>query len=82
MRRCFYHKNLGQQYFTILKYELRSFNIQDDRSTRGLLAKRLNVRAFKKPLSVSFVKDNKLSLVYVFPKNKVTDLGAQVGDQG
>ena len=29
------------QYFTILKYKLHSFNIQDDRSTRGLLAKPL-----------------------------------------
>ena len=27
------------QYFTILQYRLYSFNIQDDRSTRGLLAK-------------------------------------------
>ena len=30
------------QYFTSLEYKLHSFNIQDDRSTRGLLAK--NVR--------------------------------------
>ena len=29
------------QYFTILQYKLQSFNIQDDRSTRGLLAKPL-----------------------------------------
>ena len=29
----------------------------------------------------SFVKDNGLSLVYVFPKKKVTYLGGQVGDQ-
>ena len=29
------------QYFTVLKYKLHSFNIQDDRSTRGLLAKPL-----------------------------------------
>ena len=28
------------QYFTILQYKLHSFNIQDDRSTRGLLAKK------------------------------------------
>ena len=27
------------QYFTVLKYKLHSFNIQDDRGTRGLLAK-------------------------------------------
>ena len=27
------------QYFTILQYKLHSFNIQNDRSTRGLLAK-------------------------------------------
>ena len=41
MRRCFYHTDLGQQYFTILKYKLHSFNIQEDRGTRGLLAKPL-----------------------------------------
>ena len=41
MRRGFYHTDLGQHYFTILKYKLHSFNIQDDRSTRGLLAKPL-----------------------------------------
>ena len=29
----------------------------------------------------NFVKDNGLSLVYVFPKKKVTYLGGQVGDQ-
>ena len=29
------------QYFTILQYKLHSFNIQDDRRTRGLLAKPL-----------------------------------------
>ena len=29
------------QYFTILQYKLHSFNIQDDRNTRGLLAKPL-----------------------------------------
>ena len=29
------------QYFTILQHKLQSFNIQDDRSTRGLLAKSL-----------------------------------------
>ena len=29
------------QYFTILQYKLHSFNIQDDRSTRRLLAKPL-----------------------------------------
>ena len=27
------------QYFTVLKYKLHSFNIQDDRGTRGVLAK-------------------------------------------
>ena len=30
-----------KQYFTILTYKLHSFNIQDDQSTRGLLAKPL-----------------------------------------
>ena len=29
------------QYFTILKYKLHSLNIQDDRTTRGLIAKPL-----------------------------------------
>ena len=29
------------QYFTILKYKLQSFNIQDDRTTRELIAKPL-----------------------------------------
>ena len=29
------------QYFTIFQYKLHSFNIQDDRSTRGLLAEPL-----------------------------------------
>ena len=28
------------QYFTILQYKLHSFSIRDDRSTRGLLAKK------------------------------------------
>ena len=41
MRRCFYHTDLRQQYFTILKYKLHSFNIQDDLTMRGLLAKPL-----------------------------------------
>ena len=27
------------QYFTVLQYKLNSFNNQDDRGTRGLLAK-------------------------------------------
>ena len=27
------------EYFTILRYKLLSFNIQDDRSTRGLYAR-------------------------------------------
>ena len=41
-----------------------------------------NVRALEKPLlSVSCVKDKKLSLAYVYPKKKVTYVGSQVGDQ-
>ena len=36
----------------------------------------------ERPLAtVSCVKDSKLSLVYVYPKKKVTYLGGQVGDQ-
>ena len=38
MRRCFYHTDLYKmQYFTIFQDKLHSFNIQDHRSTRGLL---------------------------------------------
>ena len=40
MRHCFYHAD-RMQYFTILQYKLHSFSIRDDRSTRGLLAKKL-----------------------------------------
>ena len=41
MRRCFYHTDLRQLAvsFTIFQDKLHSFNIQDNRSTRGLLAK-------------------------------------------
>ena len=39
MRRCFYHTDLGQN--AILQYKFHSFNIEDDRSKRGLLAKPL-----------------------------------------
>ena len=38
MKRCFYHTDLYKmQYFTIFQDKLHSFNIQDHRSTRGLL---------------------------------------------
>ena len=37
------------QYFTILQYKLHSFNIQDDRSTRGLLTKPLK-KLLKSPI--------------------------------
>ena len=40
------------QYFTILQYRLYSFNIQDDRSTRGLLAR----PAFKKKIPKSPIR--------------------------
>ena len=44
MRRCFYHTDLYKmQYFTIFQDKFHSFNIQDHRSTRGLL-----VTQFKK----------------------------------
>ena len=40
MRRCLYHTDLYKmQYFTIFQGKLHSFNIQDHRSTRGLLVK-------------------------------------------
>ena len=42
MRHCFYHTDQDRvQYFAILQYKLHSFNIQNDRSARGLLARRL-----------------------------------------
>ena len=38
MRRCFCHTDFYKmQYFTIFQDKLHSFNIQDHRSTRGLL---------------------------------------------
>ena len=38
MRCCFYQQTLYKmQYFTIFQEKLHSFNIQDHRSTRGLL---------------------------------------------
>ena len=36
-----YRPRYSMQYFTILQYKLHLFNIQDDRRTRGLLAKPL-----------------------------------------
>ena len=42
MRHSFYHTDLGQKaVFHNFEYKLHSFNIQDDRSTRGLLANSL-----------------------------------------
>ena len=42
MRRCFYHTDLGQNaVFHNFEIKMHPFNIQDDRSTRGLLAKPL-----------------------------------------
>ena len=44
MRRCFYHTDLYKmQNFTVFQDKFHSFNIQDHRSTRGLL-----VTQFKK----------------------------------
>ena len=42
------------QYFTILQHKLHSFNIQDDRSTRGLLAKPLNQNHIYSQLVLTF----------------------------
>ena len=45
------------QYFKILQHKLHSFNIQDDGSTRGLLAKPLNcgiTLLFQPPYSPDF----------------------------
>ena len=36
-----YHED-RMQYFTILQYKLQSFNIQDDRSTRGSFSEIVN----------------------------------------
>ena len=42
MKRCFYHTDLGQNAVSHnFATKLHSFNIQDDRSTRGLLARPL-----------------------------------------
>ena len=38
------------QYVTILQYKLHSFNIQDERSTRGLLAKLLKNHLYGQPV--------------------------------
>ena len=47
-----------------------------------MLAARTSILVAKNYINgFSFVKDNGLSLVYVFPKKKVTYLGGQVGDQ-
>ena len=43
-----YRPRGSMQYFTILRYKFHSFNIQDDGSTRGLLAKPL--KKFQKHL--------------------------------
>ena len=50
MRHCFYHTDLGQ--ITILQYKLYSFNIQVDRSTRGLLPKPLK-KFLKSPIRLA-----------------------------
>ena len=50
------------QYFTILQYKLHSFNIQDDRSTRGPLATPLN----KKSLSHLYGQPVLTFAVWVF----------------
>ena len=41
MRHCFYHTGRPRTVSSISQYKLHSFNIQDDRSTCGLLAKPL-----------------------------------------
>ena len=41
------------QYFTILQDKLHSFNIQDDRSTHGLLAKPFTKKVSKSPIMAS-----------------------------
>ena len=47
-----------------------------------MLAARTSILVAKNYINgFSFVKDNGLSLVYIFPKKKVTYLGGQVGDQ-
>ena len=39
MRRCFYHTDLGQNaVFHNFEIQIHSFNIQDDRNTRGLFS--------------------------------------------
>ena len=45
------------QYFTILQYKWHSFNIQDDRSTRGLLAKKFQkINLYGQPVLIFAVR--------------------------
>ena len=67
MRHCFYHED-RMQYFTIWQYKLHSFSIQDDRSTRGLLAKNLK-KIPKPPIRPAVCHFCSVSCGRVFEKN-------------
>ena len=67
MRHCFYHAD-RMQYFTILQYKLHSFSIRDDRSTRGLLAKKLKKNQ-KPPIRPGVCHFCSASCGRVFEKN-------------
>ena len=76
MRCCFYNSDLGQQYFTILEYKLFSFNIQDDQSMHGLLAKLL--KKFPKspirPVSCELWSVNEWTLIEFIRFNIIKNL--------
>ena len=57
-----YRPRCSMQYFTILQYKFQSFNIQDDRSTRGLLAKPLK-KIPKAPIRLASTHDQRVPLV-------------------
>ena len=63
------------QYFTILQYKLHSFSIQDDRSTRGLLAKMLRAHDCKYRESLAKLKKSKILIIC--QKNPLGELSSK-----
>ena len=74
----YYKDNLFECQKKLLKHLDELFERLDKPLER--LGKMLE-RQKNRKLSVSFLKDNRLSLVYVFPEKKVNYLGGQVGNQ-
>ena len=71
MKRATAELNFQKKIFGPAGTQVLIFCHQNKYSGRQKLYLRIN--------GFSFVKDNGLSLVYVFPKKKVTYLGGQVG---